>query len=319
MVRPSVVRFAIPVSTPPGPSSAKSVTPSDCSLTRLWRHRTGLDSCAESRLAQSPPASWGFASTFDTTGMSVSRGSAAAIALRSRSRADVMNGVWNAPDTCSDMTRFAPSSFAWAAAASTPSGEPAITTWPGALKFATQTSASARSHATPTWSSSRPRTAAIVPGRSRPASCIAAARSDTSCTPSSKPRAPVAVSAVYSPRLWPAQKLASMPIRLTASSTTRLDTNVVSWALRVSRSSSASASHSSAATSRPAMSLASSTSSQLSWSRQGRPIPGRWDPCPGNVKASMIADSRPAARRGRRYRRVTATGRVASAPARRPR
>ena len=74
----------------------------------------------------------------------------------------------------------------------------------------------------------------------------------------------MAVSAVYSPRLWPAQKLGSMPNRSTASSTIRLVTNVVSWALRVSRSSSASASVSSLPMSRSATSLASSTSSQLS-------------------------------------------------------
>ena len=33
-----------------------------------------------------------------------------------------MNGVWKAPDTCSGMTFLAPSSLAWAAAASTPVG-----------------------------------------------------------------------------------------------------------------------------------------------------------------------------------------------------
>ena len=44
----------------------------------------------------------------------------------------------------------------------------------------------------------------------------------------------MAVSAVYSPRLWPAQKLGSRPRRSTASSTIRLETNVVSCALRVS-------------------------------------------------------------------------------------
>ena len=98
----------------------------------------------------------------------------------------------------------------------------------------------------------------------------------------------MAVSAVYSPRLWPAQKLGSMPRRSTASRTIRLETNVVSWALRVSRSSSASASSSSEATSRPATSLASSTSSQLSWSTHGRPMPGRCDPWPGNVNASIV-------------------------------
>ena len=84
--------------------------------------------------------SCGAASTFETTGTSVSRGFASAIALRSRSRAGAMYGVWNAPDTGSGMTFFAPSSFATALAAATPSGEPAMTTCPGALKLATQTS-----------------------------------------------------------------------------------------------------------------------------------------------------------------------------------
>ena len=50
----------------------------------------------------------------DTTGTSVSRGSASAIAARRRLRAAVMNGVWNAPDTCSGMTFLAPSSLACA-------------------------------------------------------------------------------------------------------------------------------------------------------------------------------------------------------------
>ena len=91
-----------------------------------------------------------------------------------------MNDVWNAPDTGSAITCLAPSSLACLLAASTPSCDPAITTCPGALKLATQTSASARLQATSTWSSSSPSTAAIVPGWAVPASCIAAARSDTS-------------------------------------------------------------------------------------------------------------------------------------------
>ena len=44
-----------------------------------------------------------------------------------------MNGVWNAPDTGSAITFLAPSSLACTLAAATPSCEPAITTWPGAL------------------------------------------------------------------------------------------------------------------------------------------------------------------------------------------
>ena len=141
-----------------------------------------------------------------------------------------------------------------ALAAATPSGEPAITTWPGALKLATHTSRRRGGR--------RPRPGRRR-GRARRPSCRGCrcrrrasrrrART-TRRTPSSKPSAPVAVSAVYSPRLWPAQKLGSMPRRSTASSTIRLETNVVSWALRVSFSSSASASSSRRATSRSATS-----------------------------------------------------------------
>ena len=162
------------------------------------------------------------------------------------------------------MIFFAPSSLACSPADATPAGEPAITTCPGALKLATHTSASARRQATSTRSSSRPRTAAIVPGLARPASCIASARSTTRRTPSSKDNAPVAVNAVYSPKLCPAQKLGSIPSRSTASSTINEETNVVSCALRVSLSTSASASRSKAPTSLPATSEASSTNSQLS-------------------------------------------------------
>ena len=223
----STVRLAMPVSTPPGPSSTKSVTPSvgQGEQAVLPAHRAAT---------AGPTAGWSTrrpgrgasASTLETIGTSVSRGLASAMALRSRSRAGAMNGVWNAPDTGSGMTFLAPSSLASAPAAATPSAEPAITTWPGALKLATHTSLSARRQATSTWSSSRPSTAAMVPGLSMPASCMASARSHTRRTPSSKASAPLAVSAVYSPRLWPAQKLGSMPSRSTASSTIRLVTNV---------------------------------------------------------------------------------------------
>ena len=50
-------------------------------------------------------------------GTSVSRGLASEMALRSRSRAGAMNGVWNAPLTGRGITRLAPSSLAFAPAA----------------------------------------------------------------------------------------------------------------------------------------------------------------------------------------------------------
>ena len=110
-------------------------------MSRQCFQRTGLDELGRQQARPLAPLSWASASTLETIGTSVSRGFASAIALRSRSRAGAMNGVWNAPETCSGMTFLAPSSLTCAVAAATPSGEPAMTTWPGALKLATQTSA----------------------------------------------------------------------------------------------------------------------------------------------------------------------------------
>ena len=45
----------------------------------------------------------------------------------------------------------------------------------------------------------------MVPGASSPARVMASPRATTRWTPSSKDMAPLATSAVYSPRLWPAQ------------------------------------------------------------------------------------------------------------------
>ena len=118
----------------------------------------------------------------------------------------------------------------------------------------------------------------MVPGLSSAASRMASPRATTVRTPSSKDMTPVAVSAVYSPRLWPAAMAGRTPTRSTASSTTRLSTKVVSWALFVWRSSSASASSRRRAMSRPATSDASPTSSHESCSTQGAPMPGFCEP-----------------------------------------
>ena len=83
--------------------------------------------------AHSSPPVWGRASTLAYTGRSGARRSASASAERRRSRAGAMNGVWNAPLTVIPSTFLAPRSLAAAEAPSTPSGEPAMTTWPGAL------------------------------------------------------------------------------------------------------------------------------------------------------------------------------------------
>ena len=199
-----------------------------------------------------------------------------------------MNGVWNAPDTGSGMTFLAPSSLACATAAATPVGRAGDDDLPGGVVVGDPdvlvgapaghvdlvvVEAEDGGHrarlgqpgVVHRLGAGGDEAHAVVEaeraggGRAR---CTRRGcgrrRSSARCRAARRRRAPSGSS-----------------------------TNVVSWALRVSRSSSASASRSSVATSRSATSLASSTSSQLSWSTHGRPMPGRCDPWPGNVKASI--------------------------------
>ena len=116
-----------------------------------------------------------------------------------------MNGVWNAPETCNGMTFFAPEVLGVHGRRLDAAGRPgdhdlARSVVVGDPDVVVGTPA-------------RDVDLVVVEaehgghraGLARPASCIAALRSHTSRIPSSKPSAPVAVSAVYSPRLWPAQ------------------------------------------------------------------------------------------------------------------
>ena len=82
----------------------------------------------------------------------------------------------------------------------------------------------------------------MVPGASSPAWAMASPRATTSWIPSSNVSAPLATSAVYSPRLCPAHAAGERPSRSTASRTTRLSTVVASWAFSVRVSSSIGAS-----------------------------------------------------------------------------
>ena len=127
------VRLASPVSTPPGPISTKVVVPDSARRNSVCRHRTGLHSWALNNAGQSAAESWALASTLAMTVTSGSWVAQSEIALRKRSRAGAMNGVWKAPLTGSGMAFLAPRPLAAAMAASTESGSPASTTWPGAL------------------------------------------------------------------------------------------------------------------------------------------------------------------------------------------
>ena len=127
------VRFTRPVRTLPGPNSTKVVNPASARVRRLCDHRTGLQSWAFIRTRQVAGLVWLLASTLATTTPSGWRTSVRSMASSSRSRAGAIYGVWNAPETSRAVTRLAPRALASSPAAATPSGEPAITTCPGAL------------------------------------------------------------------------------------------------------------------------------------------------------------------------------------------
>ena len=154
-----------------------------------------------------------------------------------------MSGVWKAPPTSSARTRRTPASGAASVARSTPSAVPAITTWPGALRFASQQASGAASHAVWACSSVAPRKAAMRPGLASLAAWVASARATASRRPASRSTAPAAISAVIWPSEWPANPTTSSArLGATASQATSDAASTDSWASRVRRRSSAGAS-----------------------------------------------------------------------------
>ena len=136
----------------------------------------------------------------EITGKEGAATSTSAIAAASASAAGAMSGVWNAPETSSVRAR-APISPARRSTSASASFVPATTTWPGALSFATWAPHSSASRAT---SAASARSIAIMPlGVVVEAVAIAAARTSTSRSPSSKRSAPAATSAAYSPSECP--------------------------------------------------------------------------------------------------------------------
>ena len=114
----------------------------------------------------------------------------------------------------SNIALLAPIFFASSIADSTAAFSPAITTWPGALKFAGSTTAPSTLtllQASPISSSFKPRIAAIAPTPDGTASCINCDRSLTRETESENSRAPAATKAAYSPKLCPAKTDGAIP------------------------------------------------------------------------------------------------------------
>src|SRR5688572_17871729 len=172
-----------PRSTLPLPSSTNAVTSSP----RRWRidssQRTAPRSWRPRRSRISAAFVTGRASTLATTGQAASCTDTAASAATRPSAAGPMSGEWNAPETGRRSARFAPAALNAGRAASTASTSPETTTWPGELKLAATTVPApdlvTSAHTASTWSPARPSTAAIAPGRTRPASAMSSPRRRT--------------------------------------------------------------------------------------------------------------------------------------------
>ncbi|MNV52005.1 hypothetical protein D3C71_1440760 [compost metagenome] len=109
--------------------------------------------------------------------------------------------------------RLAPAALQAAPARSTASLLPAITTWPGELKFTGETTCpwADSSQALAIAALSRPMMADIAPVPSGTASCISLPRSSTRRIAAWKSSTPAQTSAEYSPRLWPAMMAGILP------------------------------------------------------------------------------------------------------------
>ncbi len=283
-------RRSSPVSTPPGPSSTKVCMPSA---------EKGVEALAPADRA----AQLGGQQLRPLVGIVVGAGvdvgdddRVEGVEGRRRrapfgagpGRSD-MSGVWKAPPTGIESTRFAPSSLAMTANSSSASEVPATITWPGALKFATHASPSTRRQAVSTVSSSRPEHGDHRPGRALGG--LAHGRAplgDEAEAVLEVERACRDERGVLARGCGPAAAEGSMPRRSAASRTIRLWTKVAIWALSVLVKVSWSASRSRWARSRPVISEASPTSSNEGWSTQAAPMPGRCEPWPGNVNASNL-------------------------------
>ncbi len=175
---------------------------------------------------------------------------------------------------------------------------PEMTTWPGSLSFATvQTSPCAAAAASASaFSMSAPSRAAMAPMPTGTAACIERPRSLSSLAVVAMSKAPTALSAVYSPRLWPAtasalSRIETLPSRSSTRSTASALAMIAGWAFSVSVSSASG----------PSLIMrnrfcpsASSTSPKISRATgeaaaSAAPMPTAWLPCPGKMNARMAS------------------------------
>ena len=133
--------------------------------------------------------------------------------------------------------------------------------------------------------------AAIVPPTRWPSSAINSPRRRTNCSALSKSSAPAATSAEYSPKLWPATTSGCKPCASSTRNTATLCVSRAGWATSVAVSSSAGPSlisrESSISSTASACSITAAAAGYCS--ATSAPMPTYCDPCPGKIKAIIIA------------------------------
>ena len=270
--------------------------PSATIRSTIWRQRTGAVSWASSRPAHWSACWWGRASTLATTGTRrrrTRRRPAALSALGRRGHERCVEGAAHREGS----TLRAPDSLAIAVASAMASGSPAITTWPAPLLLATHTSPAGLAQADATTSSSAPRTAAMVPGRASAAACMAAPRSVTRRTPSSR-RTARPRSGRCTRRGCDRRRRRSAP---------RARDGVVHDEAQHVGGEAARSPCAGARRRQRRGGVADVAAARVGGGGDDRPggvvdpraaHPGCWDPWPGNVKASIEASDRPSLPRG---------------------
>ena len=146
--------------------------------------------------------------------------------------------LWKGALTGSSTARLAPAAFRASIALFTGSTAPAITTWPGQLKFTACTaapiSASTALQISTILSLSKPKTAAMEPCPTGTASCMNWPRLCTATTASANFIAPTLTRAEYSPRLWPAATAQLIPCSFSTAPQAVLAVRMAGWVLAVS-------------------------------------------------------------------------------------
>src|SRR6266851_272905 len=293
--RSGAMRLPRPASTLPGPHSTTRFTPFARNSSIVSIQRTGLYSCSTSAWRMRSGSSDAATKRLWITGTAGLRTSTRARRSARRSAAGFIRLQCDGALMGSITARLAPFCFAIAMPRSTAARLPAMTTWPGEFRLAGSSTSpcAASAHTCASASPSRPRIAAMPPVPSGTASCIAWARKRTSGSASSKRNACAAMSALYSPRLWPAsQPGIGPPLSRHARQHATPATSMTGCVFTVWFNASAGPSVTIVHRSTPRIALASrNVRSTMGRSEKPAIMPTDWEPCPGNTIASEFTRS----------------------------